>query len=94
MPATLESRPGNVKFGPGFEIRSNDDEFIFQFHNLTQFEYRGYEQGGQNPVHDTFDFPRQWFMFSGRISKPIGYFVSLANGFDAFTLLDAFLDFS
>ena len=94
VPATLESHPGNVKFGPGFEIRSNDDEFILQFHNLTQFEYRGYEQGGQNPVHDTFDFPRQWFMFSGRISKPIGYFVSIANGFDAFTILDVFLDFS
>ena len=68
-PATLESHQGNVKFGPGFEIRSNDDEFIFQFHNLTQFDYRGYQQGGQNPVHDTFDFPRQWFMFSGRITQ-------------------------
>ncbi len=94
VPATLESHPGAVKFGPGFEIRSNDDEFILQFHNLTQFEYRGYEQGGQAPVHDTFDFPRQWFMFSGRVGKPIGYFVSLANGFDAITLLDAFMDFT
>src|SRR5207249_3420131 len=37
--------------------------------------------------------PRQWFMFSGRITKPVGYFVSMAHGFDALTLLDCFLDF-
>ena len=70
-PATLENHPGNVKFGPGFEIRSDDDEFILQFHNLTQFDYRGYEQGGQDPVHDTFVFPRQWFMFSGRMTQAV-----------------------
>ena len=93
LPATLENKKGNVKFGPGFEIRSDDDEFIFQFHNLTQFEYRGYEQYGQASVKDSFLIPRQWFMFSGRITKPIGYFVSLANGFDTVTMLDVFLDF-
>ena len=92
-PPTLESKKGNVKFGPGFEFRTEDEEFILQFHNLTQFEYRGYQQGGQNPVRDTFDFPRQWFMFSGRISKPFGYFLSFANGFDAFSLLDVFVDY-
>ena len=83
---------GNFKFGPGFEIRTDDDEYIFQFHNLTQFEYRGYQQCGQTPVKDSFLFPRQWFMFSGRITKPIGYFVSLANGFDTIAMLDVFLD--
>ena len=36
--------------------------------------------------------PRQWFMFSGRITKPFGYFVSLANGFDTVSMLDVFLD--
>jgi phosphate-selective porin OprO/OprP len=91
-PPTLENRPGRVKFGPGFEIRTDDDEFILQFHNLTQFDFRGYQQGGQSPVHDTFTFPRQWFMFSGRVSKPFGYFVSLANAFDTVSLLDCFLD--
>src|SRR6185437_8149732 len=65
-PATLASIPGNFKFGPGFELRTRDEEFFFQFHNLTQFDYRGYQQGGQNPVRDTFTIPRQWFMFSGR----------------------------
>ncbi len=83
---------GNVKFGPGFEIRSDDDEYILQFHDLTQVDYRGYLQGGQTAVHDTFAIPRQWFMFSGRVTKPFGYFVSFANGFDTFSILDVFVD--
>jgi phosphate-selective porin OprO/OprP len=91
-PATLERKKSNVIFGPGFEIRSDDDEHIFQFHNLTQFEYRGYQQYGQGSVRDSFLIPRQWFMFSGRITRPVGYFVSLANGFDTVSMLDVFLD--
>ncbi|WZP00807.1 porin [Isosphaeraceae bacterium EP7] len=91
-PATLDNFPGKVKFGPGFEIRADNDEYILQFHNLTQFDYRGFEQGGQVNVRNTFLFPRQWFMFSGRVSKQFGYFVSFANGFDSFSLLDVFAD--
>ncbi|MEA2593340.1 MAG: phosphate-selective porin OprO and OprP, partial [Actinomycetota bacterium] len=51
-----------------------------------------YLQNNQTPVKDTFVIPRQWWMFSGRISKPIGYFVSFQNGFDTFSMLDVFLD--
>jgi phosphate-selective porin OprO/OprP len=91
-PATLDSVKGDFKFGPGFELRTNDDEYILQFHDLTQFEFRGYQQGGQGQVHDTFDFPRQWWMWSGRITKPFGYFLSFANGFDVLSLLDVFVD--
>lgn len=91
-PATLASVPGNFKFGPGFELRTDDEEFFLQFHNLTQIDYRGYQQSGQTPVHDTFGIPRQWFMFSGRITRPYGYFVSLAHGFDTVSLLDVFID--
>jgi len=92
-PATLDSRRGNFVFGPGFELRTNGDEYIFQFHDLTQVDYRGYLQGGQTPVHDTFVLPRQWFMFSGRLSLPWGYFVSIANNIDTFAILDCFLDY-
>jgi len=91
-PATLASKPGKVKFGPGFEIKTDDEEFFFQFHNLTQFDYRGYQQGGQTPVRDTFAIPRQWFMFSGRITRPVGYFVSLQNAVDTVSMLDVFID--
>jgi phosphate-selective porin OprO and OprP len=94
VPATLDNKPAKVKFGPGFEIRSEDDEYIFQFHNLTQLDYRGYQQGGQNPVHDTFAIPRQWWMFSGRVGKQWGYFVSFQNGLDTVSGLDMFVDWS
>ncbi len=91
-PATLESKKGNFRFGPGFELRTDDDEYIMQFHNLTQFEYRGYRQYGQENVHDSFLIPRQWWIFSGRITQNLGYYVSMANGIDTFGLLDVFLD--
>ncbi len=94
VPAVPENHPAKTKFGPGFEIRSDDDEYIFQFHNLTQLDYRGYLQGAQTPVHDGFVIPRQWFMFSGRLGKKFGYFVSLANGFDTVTMLDVFGDYN
>lgn len=92
-PATIQNLKANVKFGPGFEIRSDDDEYILQFHDLTQLDYRGYRQSGHATERDSFLIPRQWWMFSGRMTKPIGYFVSFANGFDSFGLLDVFLDF-
>ena len=91
-PATLANLPGSVKFGPGFEIKTDDNEFFLQFHDLTQFDYRGYGQGGQNPVHDTFVMPRQWFMASGRITRPIGYFLSLQHATDTVSMLDCFVD--
>ena len=93
IPATTINSPLTGKFGPGFEFKTADDEFVLQFHNLSQFDGRFYEQSGQNPVKDTFAFPRQWFMFSGRIGKPYEYFVSLQNGFDSVSLLDAFINF-
>ena len=91
-PPPLDNIKANVKFGPGFETRTTDDQFILQFHNLTQFDYRGYQQGGQTPVKDTFAIPRQWWMFSGRVQKSFGYFVSFQSGFDVFSLLDVFAD--
>jgi len=92
MPPTALNKPLSAKFGPGFEWKTEDEEYVLQFHNLSQFDFRGYQQGGQNPVRDTFAVPRQWFMFSGRIGKPYEYFVSLQNGFDTVSLLDAFIN--
>ncbi len=91
-PATLEDLKAKIKFGPGFEIKTEDDEFILQFHNLTQFDYRGYQQGGQTLVKNGFLFPRQWWMFSGRLTRGIGFFTSIANSFDTLSLLDVFAD--
>jgi phosphate-selective porin OprO/OprP len=92
MPPVFDNRPLVGKWGPGFEFKTTDDEFVAQFHNLTQFDGRFYQQGGQTPTHDTFTIPRQWFMVSGRISKPFEYFLSLQHGFDAVSILDVFLN--
>ena len=92
MPPTTINSPLTGRFGPGFELKTADDEFVIQFHNLTQLDGRFYEQGGQNPVHDTFAIPRQWWMFSGRITKPYEYFLSFQNGFDTLSLLDVFVN--
>ena len=92
MPPTPLNKPTTGKFGPGFEWKTEDEEYVLQFHDLTQIEFRGYEQGGQNPVHDTFAIPRQWWMFSGRVGKPYEYFVSFQHGFDVFNMLDTFFN--
>ena len=92
MPPVTSNLPLTGKFGPGFEFKTADEEFVLQFHSLTQVDFRGYEQGGQAPVHDTFAIPRQWWMFSGRITKPWEYFLSFQNSFDAFNMLDVFLN--
>jgi phosphate-selective porin OprO/OprP len=92
MPAPVQNIRSNVKFGPGFEISTTDDEYQFQFHNLTQADYRGYQQGGQSPVHDTFDVARQWFIFTGRLTKPLEYFVSFHSNFNNFSLLWSWLN--
>ena len=92
MPPTTINSPITGRFGPGFEVKTGDDEFVLQFHNLTQIDGRFYQQGGQSPTHDTFAIPRQWWMFSGRITKPYEYFVSFQNGFDAISILDVFLN--
>lgn len=96
MPASPVSIPAKTKFGPGFQIATEDDEFQFQFHDLTQIDYRGY---WPTPSHtltqsyrSTFGVPRQWFVFSGRVGKPFEYYVVPAFGFDNINLLDAFLN--
>ena len=92
VPAPITSLPLTATFGPGFALKTADGEYECQFHNLTQFDGRFFEQGGQAPVRDTFAIPRQWFMFSGRLTKPYEYFVSFAHGFEALGLLDAYLN--
>jgi phosphate-selective porin OprO and OprP len=91
-PATLEDKRARVRFGPGFELITEDSEFILQFHDLTQIDYRGYLQGGQETIHDTFAIPRQRWIFSGHITKEIGFMASLQQGFDSVAGLDMFLD--
>src|SRR5207248_1511768 len=92
MPAPAVSLPLKGKFGNGFQLSTEDDEYQFQFRSLFQFDYRGYEQGGQNPVHDTFAIPRNWLVFGGRLTKPFEYSLVTNVGFQNLNLFDAFLN--
>jgi phosphate-selective porin OprO/OprP len=92
MPEPIPDIPATTRFGPGFQIRSPDDEFDIQFHDLTQLDGRFYGIPSQNPVTDTFTIPRQWFIFSGHLSRPYEYYLSITESFDGFSILDVFLN--
>lgn len=96
MPSSFPKRSLNASFGPGFELMTDDEEFQLQFHDLTQIDYRGYEDTPINTLAEayesTFGLPRQWWIFSGRMGKPFEYFLVPAFGFDSVNLLDAFLN--
>jgi len=93
MPFTPKLVKGYAGVGPGFVISSEDDEYQLQFHNLSQFELRQYNNQNMNPTHSTFGIPRQWLIFNGRLTKPIEYFVATNWGFTNLNLLDAFVNF-
>ena len=92
MPAVPKQLTTETIFGPGFQIQTKDGEFQWAFHDLTQVEGRFLGTGGQEPVNSTFLINRQWFMFSGRLTKPYEYFVSWAQGLDSITPLDVWLN--
>ena len=92
MPEPIPNIPAMTRFGPGFQIRSPDDEYDIQFHDLTQLDGRFYGIPNQKPVTDTFTIPRQWFIFSGHLSRPYEYYLSIAEAFEAFSILDVFLN--
>jgi phosphate-selective porin OprO/OprP len=94
IPATLADSRGYFRFGPGFELATDDGEYVLQFHDLTQVDYRGYLKGNQSPTQDSFGLPRQWFMWNGHVTKEIGFFVSMAQGFSTINGLDMFVDFN
>jgi phosphate-selective porin OprO/OprP len=83
------------RFGPGFELSTDDDEYQFQFHDLTQVDYRGYfrtANGSVDTDKSSFVIPRQWLIFSGRLSKNFEYYTATNFGLNNLTLLDAFLN--
>ncbi len=94
MPGISPNFTTNGIFGPGFQLQSSDAEYQLQFHDLTQVDGRFYTQGGQVPTTSTFVIPRQWFIFSGRLSKPFEYYLSMAEGIDSLNILDVFMNVS
>jgi phosphate-selective porin OprO/OprP len=92
MPGLAQDLPARVNFGPGFQIQTDDGEFQFQLHDLSQFDGRFYLQGEQQPVHSTYLIPREWLIFAGRLTRPFEYYVAVAEGIDNLNLLDCYLN--
>jgi phosphate-selective porin OprO/OprP len=92
MPFVTPNAPTQSRWGPGFQLRTTDDEFDIQFHNLTQLDGRFYGIPNQTPVSDTFGIARQWFVFNGHLTRPYEYYVSFNDSFDSFAALDVFLN--
>jgi phosphate-selective porin OprO/OprP len=86
--------PVRASFGAGFELRAANDEYELQIHNMTSIEERLYTRADQTPVHSGFYLARQRWYFSGRITKPIEYYIATNRSYGGnFDLLDAYLNF-
>jgi phosphate-selective porin OprO/OprP len=86
---------GSIAFGEGLEFTSDDDEFRLQFHNLTQAEYRGFDNRDLGPgpanLHDQFFLPRVRWYFVGDLTKKVGFYTVINRGYGSLDLLDAFI---
>ena len=85
--------PLKVNFGPGIEFETANEEYQFQIHNQPHIESRFYQQSNSSPAAGSgFDVPRQRFIISGRLSKPIEYDASLESAYATVNLLNAFIN--
>ena len=92
MPAPLPNIPATTRFGPGFQIRTPDDEFDIQFHDLTQLDGRFFSNPGEGLASDTFGIARQWFIFNGHLTRPYEYYASFTTAAQSFSVLDIFFN--
>lgn len=92
IPKDTSLYPLKAEFGPGFQLHSDDNEFLLQFHNLTQADAITFGPGDQQPAHPGFYIPRQRWYFVGRMTKPIEYYTSINRSFGTLDMLDAFIN--
>jgi phosphate-selective porin OprO/OprP len=85
--------PGSVSFREGLEIRTPDDFFTLEFHNLTQADYREFSQTGA-ALHDNFIIPRQRWYFQGQVSPYATYYTVINRGYGSLDILDSWADFN
>lgn len=82
-----------VRFGPGFQFLSKDNDFTLRINYESQIEGRVWGQGDQIPANGGIFLPRQRFFFSGNITKPVEYEIAINRGLGGINVLNAFLNF-
>jgi len=85
--------PGDVSFREGLEIRTKDDFFTLEFHNLTQLDLRIFDRTG-DALHDNFVIPRQRWYFQGQVSPYAYYYTAINRGYGSLDILDSWVDFN
>ena len=83
--------PAAVQFREGLQIRTSDEFFTFEFHNLTQLDYRDFSQTG-DALHDKFVIPRQRWYFQGDVTPYATYYTVINRGYGSLDILDAWID--
>src|SRR5262249_26559712 len=79
-------------FGPGFQFQTEDEEFRLLVHYESQIETRIWSRSEQSPANSGFFLPRQRIFFTGNITRPIEYEISINRGFGNLNLLNAFIN--
>jgi phosphate-selective porin OprO/OprP len=82
-----------VQFREGLQIRSTDDFFTMEFHNLSQLDYREFSQTG-DALHDNFIVPRQRWYFQGDVTPYATYYTVINRGYGSLDILDSWVDFN
>jgi phosphate-selective porin OprO/OprP len=77
----------------GYLLQSEDQEFELRFNALLQADARIYAQETMSPVVSDINIPRMRLYFSGRMTKPIEYQLSLQRSTNGLDLLNAYLNF-
>jgi phosphate-selective porin OprO/OprP len=77
----------------GFVLQTDDEEYELRLNGLVQLDSRMYEQGNQIPIVSDLDMPRTRLYFSGRLTRPIEYQISLQRGSNNFDVLNAYFNF-
>ena len=88
-----KKRKVEAEFAEGLTVRTDDDYFSLTFHNLTQVDGRAFNPSG-DPLHDTFNIPRQRWYVLGNVSPYVRYYTVINRGFGSLDVLDAWADFA
>jgi phosphate-selective porin OprO/OprP len=85
--------PLTASFSQGMELRSDDEFFTVEFHNLSQLDYRDFSNTGA-ALHDNFFIPRQRWYFQGQLTPYAYYYTVINRGYGSLDLLDSWADFN